>query len=78
MALLTRDGRIPKKKWIVIKRTGGRIVSRHQFKSAAMDKALSMHSRTGNLYAVCVIAMDFGKPALYEEWVAGPKSFTRR
>lgn len=76
--LLTRDGRIPKNKWIVIPRSGGRIVSRHQFKSGAMDKALTLAARTGKKYAVCVIQMDFGKPALYEEYVAGPESFSRR
>ena len=68
-SLLTRDGQIPKNKWVVLPRGGGRIVSKHQFKSAAMDKALTMSSRTGKVYSVCTIEFtDSGKPALYLQW----------
>lgn len=53
--LLTRDGRIPKAKWLVLPYTGGRIISKHTFKSAAMDKALMMTYRTAKTYVVCEI-----------------------
>ena len=63
--LLTRDGRIPKAKWLVLPYTGGRIISRHTFKSAAMDKALMMTYRTAKTFVVCEIKVTLtGKPFL--------------
>lgn len=54
-SLLTRDGRIPKNKWVVLSYSGGRPLSRHQFKSSAMDKALTKTYQTGKRYVVCEI-----------------------
>lgn len=63
--LLTRDGRIPKAKWLVLPYTGGRIISKHQFKSSAMDKALTMTYRTAKTYVVCEIRVTAaGQPFL--------------
>jgi hypothetical protein len=63
--LLTRDGRIPKNKWLVLPYTGGRIISRHVYKSAAMDKALMMTYRTGKTHVVCETKVTLtGKPFL--------------
>jgi hypothetical protein len=53
--LLTKGGRVPKKKWIVIRKGTGRISSRHQFKSSAMDKALINEYRSGGVWEVCEI-----------------------
>ena len=53
--LLTRDGRVPKNKWVVLPYSGGRPVSKHQFKSSAMDKALMKTYGTGKRYVVCEI-----------------------
>ena len=63
--LLTRDGRIPKLKWLVLPYTGGRIISRHAFKSAAMDKALAMDYRTGKTHVVTeIVTTAAGRPFL--------------
>jgi hypothetical protein len=78
MNLLTSSGRIPKKKWFVVRRADFRIISRHQFKSAAMDKALLVASKTGKKYAICVIAMHGGEPVLVETYFIGPENFSRR
>ena len=65
--LLTRDGRIPKNKWIVIRYSGGPILSRHKHKSSAMDAALTRASKTGDVFAVGEIGTDkFGKPGIFE------------
>lgn len=65
MELLTRDGRIPKNKWVVLPYTGGRIVSKHAFKSSAMDKALTETFRTAKTHVVCEIRATLtGKPFL--------------
>lgn len=75
--LLTKDGRIPKNKWCLILRSGGRIISRHAFKSIAMDKALIKSSVTGRAYAVGEIGLDrHGRPAIFEVFVADRNSFT--
>jgi hypothetical protein len=63
--LLTRDGRVPKNKWVVLPYSGGRPVSKHQFKSAAMDKALTLTYRNGKRYVVCeIMVAPSGKPFL--------------
>ena len=74
--LLTRDGRIPKNKWVVMGYSGGRITSRHQFKSAAMDRALTVARRTGQKQVVCEIGVDArGVPALWMSWSTERESF---
>jgi hypothetical protein len=78
MNLLTSSGRIPKKKWFVMRRSDWRVISRHQFKSAALDKALLVASKTGQKYALCVIAMHGGEPVLVETDFIGPENFSRR
>ena len=63
--LLTRDGRIPKNKWLVLPYTGGRIISRHAYKSSAMDRALTKAYNTGKTHVVCEIKVTLtGKPFL--------------
>lgn len=65
--ILTRDGRIPKNKWIVIRWSGGPILSRHRHKSSAMDAALTRASKNGDVFVVGEIRIDFyGKPGIYE------------
>jgi hypothetical protein len=54
-SLLTKDGRVPKQKWVVIRKGTGRISSRHQYKSAAMDRALTNEHRSGGVWEVCEI-----------------------
>jgi len=77
MGLLTKDGRIPKNKWILI--SHGRIISRHAFKSVAMDRALIKASVTGRTYIVGEIRFGaYGKPAAYEVFVADRNSFSER
>jgi hypothetical protein len=71
--LLTRDGRIPKNKWIVLPYTGGRIISKHAFKSTAMDRALMLTYRTAKTYVVCEIQTTLtGKPFLATAYIARP------
>jgi hypothetical protein len=63
--LLTRDGRVPKNKWVVLSYSGGRPLSKHQFKSSAIDKALMKTYQTGNRYVVCeIMVAPSGKPFL--------------
>lgn len=71
--LLTRDGRIPKNKWLVLPYTGGRIISRHAFKSSAMDKALMLTYRTAKTYVVCETKVTLaGKPFLASSFISKP------
>ena len=73
MALLTRDGRVPKDKWVVMGYSGGRILSRHRFKSSAMTKALVTSQMTGKKMVVCEIAIDRdGRGVLWMDWSTGP------
>lgn len=76
MALLTRDGRIPTKKWVVMGYSGGRIISRHHFKSAAMDRALTAARRSGKKMVVCEIGIDRdGTGVLWMSWSTERESF---
>ena len=69
MPLLTKDGRIPKNKWVVLL-----YLSRHQFKSAAMDRALIKSSVTGRAYVVGEVGLDgAGKPVVRAVFVADRK-----
>jgi len=66
---------IPKNKWVVVAHAGSKIISRHFYKSAAMDKALTTAHRTGKRYAVCEIGYDGrGDRVLFEMW-ATPKGY---
>jgi hypothetical protein len=74
LRLLTKAGRITKNKWVVINSTGKvRIHSRHQFKSAAMDRARSKACNTGRDYAVGEISMRRGEPVIYGRGIARAK-----
>lgn len=74
MPLLTKDGRIPKNKWVVLLYSGGKILSRHQFKSAAMDRAIIKSSVTGRAYVVGEVGLDgAGKPVVRAVFVADRK-----
>lgn len=78
LRLLTHDGKIPKNKWVVINSVGKvRIHSRHQFKSAAMDRALTKAYNTGRDFAVGEIAMRKGEPVIYGRFIARAKDFLR-
>lgn len=68
--LLTRDGRVPRNKWVVLPYTGGRIISKHAYKSAAMDKALMETYRTAKTHVVAEIMVTLtGKPFLATAYV---------
>lgn len=71
--LLTRDGRIPKNKWLVLPYTGGRIISRHSHKSTAMDRALMVAYHTAKTHVVCEIKVSgAGQPFLSTAYTAKP------
>lgn len=69
--LLTRDGRIPKRKWVVLPRSGNKVLSSHQYKSSAMDRAITLAYKNDAVYVVGEIGFERnGKPAIFEVWIA--------
>jgi len=72
MAMLTKDGRLPANRWVVIAYVGGRPRAQVRFKSSAMDRALTLARKTGLRMVVARIELDgSGKPALYHHWDTG-------
>lgn len=69
--LMTRTGRITKNKWLVVRPSvNNRVISRHRYKSVAMNKAVSMTERNGKEYWVAKVEIDhqFGDAIWYPCW----------
>jgi hypothetical protein len=72
--LLTRDGRIPKNKWLLI--SNGRIISRHRSRKVATDQALIKSSVTGHTYSVGETRIDGnGRPTIFGVATASRSGF---
>lgn len=73
LMMVTKDGKLPKNRWVVLPSAGGRPIAQIRFKSSAIDRALTASRRSGAKMAVCNIDIDHhGYPALYEQMIVRP------